>query len=680
MWKALLSALLIALLLLPAGCVFDTRIPPSLMPDPSPLIKPRLTAFKDEDEFYRYLQDLREMGEASGMWWSGAGLAPETLIASADTEIPCDPGDEGCLQVEEVVVTGSRRSAPMQDSAISLSAFSGDIADMSITNVQEAGVDEGDIIKLIGRYLVVLQDGRLFSIDLGAEEGELIYLDRINIYRSTESQIWYDELLVVGNHLVVLGFDYENSQSEIATFSINPDGTFQRRAAYYVQSNDYFTWDNYASRMVDGRLVFYTSMPLYEFDEDEKVAMPHVRLWEPDDGYSEWQPLFQPEELYWPLQITVSPVAHVVSNCSINSEDGVSCRSAGIVGSEYLEFYVSSEHFYLWLGNDWWDWSDWDCDMADTNAPYPSMLYRVAHADSSVQAVRTYGMPHNQFALDARDSTFHALVAWDPDECQEADDTLMRFGSIEMREFSRRPRLASVYDYVSVPGVAGYDVHARYGEEHLVYTYASGWWSRKDAVSAATIVPIESPERARRWPLPHTGDRLEVLGQHMISVGTAEGDLLKLTMVDLHKETLGMTLTYANYRESEGRSHAFNSMVRNGEGILGLPTYDIVEARARWAARDWRSVPSDITFATVSNGLELSAAGQLNPLQQETAAGYECEVSCVDWYGNARAVFIGNRVFGLSGTELMEGKLADGVIQDVHRIDLTQPAVNSRHD
>src|SRR5688572_21899745 len=37
----------------------------------------------------------------------------------------------------------------------------------SITNTQEAGVDEGGIIKAHGKHLVVLRRGRLFTIKLG---------------------------------------------------------------------------------------------------------------------------------------------------------------------------------------------------------------------------------------------------------------------------------------------------------------------------------------------------------------------------------------------------------------------------------------------------------------------------------------------------------------------------------
>ncbi len=39
--------------------------------------------------------------------------------------------------------------------------------DESITNIQEAAVDEGGIVKLHGRHLIVLRRGRLFTIEIG---------------------------------------------------------------------------------------------------------------------------------------------------------------------------------------------------------------------------------------------------------------------------------------------------------------------------------------------------------------------------------------------------------------------------------------------------------------------------------------------------------------------------------
>ena len=58
-----------------------------------------------------------------------------------------------------VVVTGSRQS---------------------ITNTQEAGIDEGGIVKQHGNHLVILRRGRLFTVAVG--DRQLRPVDRINAY------------------------------------------------------------------------------------------------------------------------------------------------------------------------------------------------------------------------------------------------------------------------------------------------------------------------------------------------------------------------------------------------------------------------------------------------------------------------------------------------------------------
>jgi hypothetical protein len=45
-----------------------------------------------------------------------------------------------------------------------------------------------------------------------------------------------------------------------------------------------------------------------------------------------------------------------------------------------------------------------------------------------------------------------------------------------------------------------------------------------------------------------------------------------------------------------------------------------------------------------------------------------CVASCVDWYGNARPLFIGRRVFALLGDELVEGRVSGGRMRELRRI------------
>jgi len=54
-------------------------------------------------------------------------------------------------------------------------------------------------------------------------------------------------------------------------------------------------------------------------------------------------------------------------------------------------------------------------------------------------------------------------------------------------------------------------------------------------------------------------------------------------------------------------------------------------------------------------------------------ADYKCEVSCVDWYGNARPFFIGDRIFALIASELIELQDTPGSLTERSRINLSAP-------
>jgi hypothetical protein len=44
-----------------------------------------------------------------------------------------------------------------------------------------------------------------------------------------------------------------------------------------------------------------------------------------------------------------------------------------------------------------------------------------------------------------------------------------------------------------------------------------------------------------------------------------------------------------------------------------------------------------------------------------------CQASCVDWYGNARPIFVGGRVLALMGYEIVEGNVQGNAIRETQR-------------
>ena len=46
----------------------------------------------------------------------------------------------------------------------------------------------------------------------------------------------------------------------------------------------------------------------------------------------------------------------------------------------------------------------------------------------------------------------------------------------------------------------------------------------------------------------------------------------------------------------------------------------------------------------------------------------DCELSCADWYGNSRPIFLGERILALMGGELVEGTVEKGALTSSRRL------------
>jgi hypothetical protein len=184
----------------------------------------------------------------------------------------------------------------------------------------------------------------------------------------------------------------------------------------------------------------------------------------------------------------------------------------------------------------------------------------------------------------------------------------------------------------------------------------------------------------RALPVKHTVIRAERAGDDIVLTGYHDSLGLKITLIDLgDRPRIASSVKLDGRFESEGRSHAFNSLITaDGSGLMGLPT---VRREGRSSRAEWRSSASDLSF------LKVDARGRLTPIgelerrvdygnddddDEDGIPGYSCEVSCVDWYGNSRPIFTDGRVFALTGTEIIEGLVYDGAIHEVQRLNIAR--------
>lgn len=163
--------------------------------------------------------------------------------------------------------------------------------------------------------------------------------------------------------------------------------------------------------------------------------------------------------------------------------------------------------------------------------------------------------------------------------------------------------------------------------------------------------------------LPHGVDRIEQMGSDAVVVG-ADGKDLHFTSLRLGSwPEIVSRYTRKGASQGELRSHGFFYKPEGDEtGTLGLP----ISVPGRPGYRHLFEESAAILFLR-NDALEFREVGELGA-QPERAVNDQCRASCVDWYGNARPLFLRGRVFALLGYELVEGRIDDGRMRELRRV------------
>ncbi len=563
-------------------------------------------------------------------------------------------------EIKEEVVVMSASASASYGAALQ---FAPGVTDPSITNNQVAGVDEGGIVKARPGGLLVLRRGRLFSIDLGEAGPRVVSVTPANA-PGTKPASWYDELLSVGGSAVVIGYDYAARASEINVFDVDAAGMLAFRTSARVRGTDYYSAQNYASRLIGDRLILYMPVPAIT---RRGVSAASARLTEPEwqpvrDG--EWKPLLEARDVFGPVQATEWPVYHAIVTCTLASKP-LACSAQAVLAPASREFFVSGSAVYVWAGEGGWAGESREHaeSVIPDDGPAPSYVYRMPLDGSTPQALGTWGSPLDQFSFhEGDDASLHVLVAA-PHGSRGEDRFALALANLPLAAFSAAPRPASASMYVPLPtlpfdrivnrfvgewllfGVAPYDEDVRVNTLH-----AQAWRTRAGTASVQ---------------LDHRIERIEPMGRAAVVIGQ-RGDDLGFTALALDGgvPVISDGMRFANAAEAESRSHGFFFKPAGPrDGTLGLPVID--EERGGHGE-------AKVTFLRVDN-LHFVPLGTLDAHASRTSDD-ACVASCVDWYGNARPIFLGDRIFALLGYELVEGRVADGQLAETTRLDFTPPA------
>lgn len=530
----------------------------------------------------------------------------------------------------------------------------------SVTNVQHAGVDEGGIVKVHGDHLIVLRRGRLFTVAIN--DGALNPISNINAFgpEIDPEGTWYDEMLVSGDTIAVIGYSYERGGTEVGLFQIDNAGRLSYRSTYHLRSDDYYSSRNFASRLIGTKLIFYSPNYLDPGDAHFMESFPAVRKWHKGAKPEEFQRIVPASRVYLPAtQLNFdeegSTALHTVTVCEL-AGGGFDCEGTSVIGPPGHVFYVSPDSVYVWASS------------FSLEEKTKSILFRMPLDGSGPSALRVSGSPVDQFSfLQSDDQHLNVLVRSESKgdgmwaaEVAEGDVALMR---VPLASFSDGSEVVHRANYRRLPKPEGYTFQNRFVGDYVIYGTGNGWGPPETRSDSPLIITDWRYGNPQKFKLPHGVDRIEQMGSDAVIVGT-DGKDLHFSSVRLGPAAeIVSRYTRPDASQGEQRSHGF-FYKPDGEntGMLGLP----ISMPGRPGYRHLLESSAAILFLR-NESLQFREIGELGA-QPDKAVDDGCKASCVDWYGNARPLFLRGRVFALLGYEIVEGAIEAGRIKELRRI------------
>jgi len=549
-----------------------------------------------------------------------------------------------------------------------------------ITNNQEEGVDEGGIVKNIGDHLMVLRKGRLFAVDI-SEAPRQSDSARVALDEDLNDQVWYDEMLVRGRDIYVVGYryvaklededgpfifdtySYGRGTTEIAHFYLEEDGKLSRMETQFFESMDYYSGTNYTSRMIGDKLIFYIPVTT---NNDGRGSLPRMLEYQGDGRFRRGAAIYTHDDVVDSSSNNSGyyggGYAHALVTCPI--EDGVTgdCTAKALEGGWAQSRYVTRDDVYLWMGD---------------------AVYAMSLEDGEISKHAVRGNPLDQFSFKMMDDELKVVVNsggysyyYDSRDNEPARVELL---SLDREDFnqeggqeieSRVLVQADRDDYLWVNKnrfaddvllLGYYDQRGRNDGSNVVHIVdLANDTERVIDLGDESLTRIEPMKGvgallvSSRWEQSRTRwGRRRIFGYDSFMN-------LRVIRLDEGNITIANRKEYKGAQEGEWRSHGFFFKPAKTGGTFGLP----IMGDRRFSGW-WGDGVSNIAFFDVSGEGKLANKGVVS--SSRDAEG-KCETSCIDWYGNTRPIFLRDRIFALMGSEVVEVSLDGSSAKELNRI------------
>jgi hypothetical protein len=583
-------------------------------------VKKTMRAFNSEQELVQYFRQLEERARRS----SRDDIVPPASATILSVEIPAP--DQG--EVE------------------------------SVTNTQHAGGDAGGIVRVHGDHLVVLRRGRLFTVAIN--DGALKPVSSVDAFDPdiNPTRTFYDKMLIAADTVVVIGYSFDRETTEVGLFDIGSDGRLAYRSTYQLRLNE--SGRNNSSRLIGNKLIFYSPQSFHDDYEHRFESFPAVRRWRPGPTASEFHSIVPATRVYRPefdFDVSHETAVHTVTICDL-ANGGFDCQGTSVIGPPGEVSYVSPDSVYIWA-------TTWERKKQDR-----SIVFRMPLDGSGPSALRVSGVPVDYLSfLQSEDQYLNVLVQaqgkgdgrWRA-EVTEGDLALAR---IPIMSFSDGSTAMPSSNYRALPKPEGYRFNNRFVGSYLLYGTGSGAEDPKKSVEKWNLFLVDwASGNLQQLKLTHGVGRIEQMGADAVVVGTAGNDVhFSAVRLDQRPEIVSQYTRKEAVQGESRRQGFFYKPDGDQSGMLALP---ILVPGSLTLKQMLFENSAAIVFLR-NDSLQIREVGELGS-QPEKAIDDRCRASCLDWYGNARPVFLRGRVFALLGYEIVEGGLDDGRLHELRRV------------
>jgi hypothetical protein len=467
-------------------------------------------------------------------------------------------------------------------------------------------------------------------------------------------------LLLVGDRIVLTGWSEEGL--EIGIFDIDRAGRLTRAGTWHLRANMGCFSRSYSSFVVDGKLILYSWHEL-DATDDVETLLPAIRKWtKTDDEDVEDVPYTPTARARGVFHKRLRGGAedgttlHTVTVCQIPG-GSLQCESTVLLGRGADEFHASTDALYLWSAA-----VDGGEEVLGGDRP-EGVLYRMAYDGSSIGRVPVSGRPFDRDSFRSDSTHLQVLLTTtEPSEDDQAQS--MALLRVPVADIARGRKLASSR-YAALPPLRGGFGADRFAGAHVIYSFAPSVDEGREPFSRIVAANVTDAS-VRELKVSCRVTQIEVVGADILAGGAPTERNCGMSLTRLSGSPPTVSTAHFDFPPDDRvdyKAFQYDSALASGSSGLIVVPMTTSEASERKYLREQGSIAF---LASEASGLR--PMGSISSREQDVTDDVCAGSICSDWFSNAQAFFMGNRILVLLGYELIEAKRAAGQIVETDRI------------